>query len=48
MRAWFTSVWRFITDSLEALADDDQPANRQLEFDFEKEKRRWHYYLRPP
>lgn len=40
------AIIRFFRESIEALADDDQP--RQLEFDFEKEKQRWHDYLRPP
>lgn len=39
------SVLHFFKECLQALVDDDQP--RQLKFDFEKEKRRWHDYLRP-
>ncbi len=46
---WIRSVITFIEDSIEALAfEETPPKNTQLEFDFEKEKRRWHEYLRPP
>jgi hypothetical protein len=44
---WFSRVWIFIQESLEALRDDDQEAIRK-EQEFALRKRRWLDYLSPP